>query len=84
MIAAARYAPGPLCDKCLPKPCDVCTVAHGLRKCLICGEATDNGCPVAEVLERAQRAQMDTLDDIGGVTKTDPSPPPSEPPGDDE
>lgn len=80
MIQAARFAPGPLCDGCLPPGVEVCTIAHGLRKCLICGEATDNGCPVAETLERAQRAQMDTLDEIGGVSKTDPSPPP----GDDE
>lgn len=78
MIESARYAPGPLCNVCLPLPCEVCTVAHGLRRCLICGEATDNGCPVAETLERAKRAQMDTLDDIGGVSTTEPAPPPGE------
>lgn len=72
------YAPGPLCDLCLPKPAELCTKAHGLRRCLLCNAATGNGCPTEETFARARRAQMDTLDEIGGVSvnDTEPSPPP--------
>lgn len=70
------FAPGPLCDACLPTDAEMCTKGHGLRRCLICRAATGNGCVDQEVFERMQRAQMDTLDDIGGISTTDPAPPP--------